>query len=62
MVIKQSVQCPHCGNQYSSQIEFTADQTEAQEQCEGCRRTIYFRIKTDSRGNLGGIEIHLKKN
>lgn len=62
MVIKQSVKCPHCGNKYSSQIEFTAEQTEAQEQCGGCRRTIYFRIKTDGDGNLGGIEIHPKKN
>ena len=62
MVIKQSVKCPHCGNQYDSQIEFTADQTEAQEQCDGCRRTIYFRIKTDAAGQLGGIEIHPKKN
>ena len=62
MVIRQSVKCPHCGNQYESRIELADDQTEAQEQCDGCRRTIYFRIKTDTSGNLGGIEIHPKKN
>ena len=62
MIIRQSVQCPHCGDQYDSRIEFSSGQTEAQEQCHGCRRTIYFRIKTDGSGNLGGIEIHPKKN
>lgn len=62
MIIRQTVQCPHCGNQYDSQLEFSASENEAQEQCEGCRRVIYFRIKTDADGNLGGIEIHPKKN
>lgn len=62
MVIKQTVKCPHCGNKYDSQIEFSAEQREAQEQCDGCRRTIYFRIQTDADGNLGGIEINPRKN
>jgi hypothetical protein len=58
MIIRQLVTCPHCGASYRSEIEFFQDQTDAQEQCLGCRRNIYFRIQKDDEGNLGGIQIH----
>ena len=61
MVIKQTVKCPHCGSEYGSRIELAADQVAAQEQCNHCRRMIYFRIQTDDTGQLGGIEIHPRK-
>jgi len=62
MIIKQVVTCPHCGADYPSEIDFYKDQTDAQEQCRGCRRTIYFRIQTDDDGKFGSIEIHPRRN
>ncbi|MFV1997684.1 MAG: CPXCG motif-containing cysteine-rich protein [Acidiferrobacterales bacterium] len=57
MLIEQTVQCPYCGQRYSSSVDVSSGSQEYIEDCYACCRPITIRVRIDPVGSLEGIEI-----
>ena len=57
MLIEQTVQCPYCGERYSSSIDISSGGQVYIEDCSVCCRPITIHVRVDTGGDLEGIEI-----
>ncbi len=56
MLEPQTVQCPHCGETFETNIDTSGGNQEYIEDCQVCCRPIVFRLTIDTDGRLRDFE------
>ena len=57
MTSLHSVQCPHCGETFETEIDTSGGSQEYVEDCYVCCKPIIFRIDVDTDGELVELEV-----
>lgn len=56
MITDYNVNCPYCGENFNTVIDFSAGTQSYVEDCQVCCRPIEFYISVDSDGELRAVE------
>lgn len=57
MLDEVTIECPYCGEPFSTLVDSSAGGQQYVEDCEVCCRPIEFRIDVDAAGDLAGITV-----
>ncbi len=57
MLVEETVECPYCGETFTTMVDYSAGSQSYVEDCEVCCRPIEFAARVDARGEPLGVTV-----
>lgn len=57
MITETTIDCPYCGEPFTTEVDYSAGTQEYVEDCQVCCRPIEFVVEVDAAGELAGVTV-----